>query len=254
MNYTTNYNLNKPEGTDLYNHLTVDNPNMDAIDAAMYANKLQAIGNATELVSGTVHALTRSDGDQNIFRFKSTGDFHLGDTITVDGVSVNAYTTAGQPLLEEAYVLSAEVICLLDATNLWVLVNKVPDASEIAFDNTGTTLSSNNAEGAIKELNSAANIDYNGISVAQTLNKLATSNLGSVTTLDTLNNIPANTPCIGYLQNGIHPFFGGAWCTIDTKGSSDNLIKNQTCVSAAGIAFRHFESGNWTGWTKVTFS
>ena len=134
MNYTTNYNLNKPEGTDLYNHLTVDNPNMDTIDGAMYSNKLQAIGTATELVSGTVHALTRADSDQNIFKFKATGDFHLGDTITVDGVSVNAYTTAGQQLLEEAYVLSAEVLCILDVTNLWVYVNKIPDGSEVAYD------------------------------------------------------------------------------------------------------------------------
>ena len=136
MNYTTNYNLNKPEGTDLYNHLTIDNPNMDTIDAAMHSNKLQAIGDATELVSGTVHAITRLDGDQNIFRFKATGDFHLGDTVTVDGVTVNAYTTAGQQLLEEAYVLSAEVLCMLDGTNLWVIVNKIPDASEIPYNTT----------------------------------------------------------------------------------------------------------------------
>lgn len=138
MNYTTNYNLNKPEGTDLYNHLTVDNPNMDAIDNAMHANKLQAIGNATELVSGTVHAITRSDSDQNIFRFKATGDFKAGDTITVDGVSVNAYTTDGQQLLDDAYVLSAEVLCILDGTSLWVLVNKTPDGTEIKYDSVST--------------------------------------------------------------------------------------------------------------------
>ena len=136
MNYTTNFNLNKPEGTDLYNHLTVDNPNMDIIDGAMQANKLASIGAATELVSGTVHAITRSDSNQNIFKFKATGDFHLGDSVTVDGVSVNAFTTAGQQLLEEAYVLSAEVICVLDGTNLWVLVNKIPDASEIPYNTT----------------------------------------------------------------------------------------------------------------------
>ena len=134
MNYTTNFNLNKPEGTDLYNHLTVDNPNMDTIDAAMQANKLASVGAATELVSGTVHAITRSDSDQNIFKFKATGDFKVGDTITVDGVSVNAYTTDGQQLLNDAYVLSAEVLCILDGTSLWLLVNRTPDASEVAYD------------------------------------------------------------------------------------------------------------------------
>ena len=135
MNYTTNFNLNKPEGTDLYNHLTVDNPNMDIIDGAMQANKLASVGAATELVSGTVHAITRSDSNQNIFKFKATGDFKAGDTITVDGVSVNAYTTGGQPLINDAYVLSAEVLCILDGVSLWILTNAIPVASEISYDN-----------------------------------------------------------------------------------------------------------------------
>lgn len=138
MNYTTNFNLNKPEGTDLYNHLTVDNPNMDTIDAAMQANKLASVGAATELVSGTVHAITRADSNQNIFKFKATGDFKAGDTITVDGVSVSAFTTSGQQLLDDAYVLSAEVLCILDSTSLWVLVNKIPEASEIKYDANNT--------------------------------------------------------------------------------------------------------------------
>ena len=153
MNYTTNYNLNKPEGTDLYNHLTIDNPNMDTIDAAMYANKLQAIGSATELVSGTVHAITRGSADQNIFKFKATGNFNLGDTITVDGVTVNAYTTAGQQLPEDAYVLSAEVLCILDGTSLWVLTNTTElPASNITYDNTSSGLSATDAQAAIDEI------------------------------------------------------------------------------------------------------
>ena len=151
MNYTTNFNLNKPEGTDLYNHLTVDNPNMDTIDAAMQANKLASVGTATELVSGTVHAITRTDSDQNIFKFKATGDFKAGDTITVDGVSVNAYTTDGQQLLNDAYVLSAEVLCILDGTSLWVLVNKIPDATEIDFSST-SGIASDNVSRALDEI------------------------------------------------------------------------------------------------------
>ena len=127
MNYTTNFNLNKPEGTDLYNHLTVDNPNMDTIDAAMQANKLASVGNATELVSGTVHAITRSDNNQNIFKFKATGNFTAGDTISVDGVSVNAFTLNGKPLPNNAYVLSSEVLCVLDGTSLWVQLYDVTD-------------------------------------------------------------------------------------------------------------------------------
>ena len=134
MNYTTNFNLNKPEGTDLYNHLTVDNPNMDTIDAAMQANKLASVGAATELVSGTVHAITRSDSNQNIFKFKATGNFRAGDSITVDGVTVNAFTTNGKQLADNAYVLSAEVLCILDNTSLWVMVT----ADESPFSPTVT--------------------------------------------------------------------------------------------------------------------
>ena len=156
MNYTTNYNLNKPEGTDLYNHLTIDNPNMDTIDAAMYSNKLQAIGNATELVSGTVHALTRSDNNQNIFKFKATGDFKAGDSITVDGVSVTAYTTGGQQLKNDAYVLSAEVVCILDGTSLWVLVNKDQDAADVTYDNTSSGLIATDVQDAIDEVSATA--------------------------------------------------------------------------------------------------
>lgn len=135
MNYTTNFNLAKPEGTDLYNHLTIDNPNMDTIDGAMQANKLASVGAATELVSGTVHAISRSDNNQNIFKFKATGDFKAGDTVTVDGVSVNAFTTSGEALQEDAYVLSAEVICILDGSSLWVLTNKRADNEDIAYSN-----------------------------------------------------------------------------------------------------------------------
>lgn len=157
MNYTTNYNLNKPEGTDLYNHLTVDNPNMDTIDAAMHANKLQAIGSATELVSGTVHAITRADADQNIFMFEATGNFNTGDTITVDGTTVNAYNSAGQQLPDNAYIISSVVICVLNNTSLWVYCNKMPDAAEVDYDNTVSGLVSTDVQNAIDELTDEVN-------------------------------------------------------------------------------------------------
>lgn len=171
MNYTTNFNLNKPEGTDLYNHLTIDNPNMDTIDMQMQANKLASVGDATELVSGTLHAITRADSEQNIFRFKATGNFKAGDTVTVDGVSVNAYTTAGQQLADDAYVLSAEVLCILDDTSLWVLTNKSQVASDVDFDNTGTGLISTNVEDAIKEVNQIVE-DHDTLITAGTLSGL----------------------------------------------------------------------------------
>lgn len=203
MNYTTNFNLNKPEGTDLYNHLTVDNPNMDTIDAAMQANKLASVGNATELVSGTVHAITRSDNNQNIFRFKATGDFKAGDTITVDGVSVNAYTTAGQQLANDAYVLSAQVLCILDATSLWVFVNKDQDAEDVNYDNTTSSLTATDVQNAIDEVvvNLRNSIVYNDVTVTTGTTLHSQMYFGDTHLAYPLENLMSATPFTGNPQN-----------------------------------------------------
>lgn len=121
MQYTTHYNLNLPEGTDIVNPLIQDNPNYSAIDTALYDNKLRVIGTATELASGTVHALTRADQDIPVFRYVATSDFNAGDTFTVDGTPVTATATNGQALPDKAYVINSTVVCVLDGTKLNIL-------------------------------------------------------------------------------------------------------------------------------------
>lgn len=118
MQYTTHYNLNLPEGPDIVNPLVQDNPNYTAIDTALYNNKLRVIGSASEVKSGTVHAITRSDTDINVFKFVSTSDYVTGDTFTVDGVTVTARVADGSTIPNGAFKINSTVLAVLDGTIL----------------------------------------------------------------------------------------------------------------------------------------
>lgn len=120
MQTTSNYGLKVYEGADLFNPLTVENTNTESLDLILKAISDQAIGTATELTTGTVHALTRSDSDQALFRFTATSNFAAGDTFTVDTVQVTALTINGQALPDGAYLAGAEVLCALVGTRLTV--------------------------------------------------------------------------------------------------------------------------------------
>lgn len=117
---TTYFNLKKPTGDDLYNHLTIDNPNMDAIDMAMHNNQQAAICTATHSRVGKVHTLTRQGGKSPMFRFVATAAFAEGDTFTVDGQSVTATLPDGSGLSAGAFVINANVLCCLVGTQLTV--------------------------------------------------------------------------------------------------------------------------------------
>lgn len=118
MQYTPHYNLNLPEGSDIVNPLVQDNPNYSAIDAALYANKLRVIGDATVTKTGTTHTITRSDTDIPVFKFIATGDYDIGDTFTVDGVSVTPRVSDGSTPKNKAFVINSTVFCILDGTIL----------------------------------------------------------------------------------------------------------------------------------------
>ena len=117
---TTHFNLKKPTGDDLYNHLTIDNPNMDAIDKAMYDNQQAAICTATHSKVGTVHTLTRQGGKSPMFRFVATAAFAEGDTFTVDGQAVTATLPDGSGLSAGAFVINSNVLACLVGTQMTV--------------------------------------------------------------------------------------------------------------------------------------
>ena len=110
METTTNYNLKKYQSGDLFNPLTVNNPNLDDIDTDMKAISDRAIGRATELVSQGVHAITLLDKDCKTFKFVATGNYSAGETFTVNGIQCNAYTPSGSALTSNAFVTGSVVI------------------------------------------------------------------------------------------------------------------------------------------------
>ena len=118
MQNTENFDLKIYEGEDLFNPLVVENANAQAIDTQMKKNENHTVGDATELVSGTVHALTRLTPDTPMLRFTATSRFTAGDTFTVDGVQVSALTVSGEQLPDGAYIIGSEVLAYLKGTLL----------------------------------------------------------------------------------------------------------------------------------------
>lgn len=133
MNQTTNYNLKLYEGTDLFNPLTVENVNVNDLDGIVKGVSDAAVGTATELLTGTVHALTRNDPDRNVITFTATSNFTAGETFTVDGVQVTALTPDGQTLATGCYIIGSEVLAILKATLLTVYVgaSKAKDSDKL---------------------------------------------------------------------------------------------------------------------------
>ena len=124
MQNTENFNLKVYEGEDLFNPLTVENVNVQTIDTQMKKNENHAVGDATELVSGTVHAITRLTPDAPMLRFTATSRFTSGDTFTVDGVQVSALTVSGEQLPDGAYIIGSEVLAYLKGTLLTVFTSQ----------------------------------------------------------------------------------------------------------------------------------
>lgn len=140
MTTTTHYGFNIVEGTDLVNPLTQLNPNFTSLDTDLYNVSVNAVGTATEVVSGGVHALTRADATRPAFRFTATGDFQTNDTFSVDGVSVTAKTVSGASIPAGAYVTGSDVLGVLNGTDLTLYVSDVKTytASDIAITGGGS--------------------------------------------------------------------------------------------------------------------
>ena len=138
MTTTTYYNLNIVEGTDIVNPLIVDNPNYEKIDEAMHDNAVAGVTLATEIANATVHAITRENSDCAVIRFIATSNWKAGDSVTVDGVPVTALLPSGETLPDGAYVINANVLCILTGTNLTIYAErkKAENANEITFNDT----------------------------------------------------------------------------------------------------------------------
>lgn len=138
MTNTTYYDLNIVEGGDIVNPLIVDNPNYEIIDKTMHDNAVSGVTLATEIANATVHAITRENSECAVIRFIATSEWKAGDTVTVDGVPVTALLPSGETLPDGAYVINANVLCILTGTLLTVFAErkKTDNANEIKYNDT----------------------------------------------------------------------------------------------------------------------
>lgn len=138
MRNSTYYDLKLVEGTDIVNPLTTEVPNLIKIDEAMHENAIAGVTLATELTNGTVHALLRENTDCAVIRFIATSEWKAGDSVTVDGLPVTALLPSGETLPDGAYVINANVLCILTGTNLTVFAErkKVDNANELRYGET----------------------------------------------------------------------------------------------------------------------
>lgn len=134
METTTNYGLKKYQVGDLFNPLTVNNPNFDDIDTDMKAISERAVGRATELVSQGIHAITVLDTDCKTIKWVATANFTAGETFTVNGIQCNAYLPSGEALGTNAYVSGAQVIASLNDDNSAMTVYVPQGSVAVASD------------------------------------------------------------------------------------------------------------------------
>lgn len=153
---TPNYNLTVCTGSDLVNPLTQIFPNFTSLDTILRNIANTGITTATEVKTGTVHALTRSDTAVPMIRFQAVSRFDSGDTFTVDGVTVTATLPDGETLPDGGYIIGSMVLCELRDTQLTVYTSDSIANVNAAF-NIGNTDISGIGDGSIKGAISALN-------------------------------------------------------------------------------------------------
>ena len=174
MQSTTNYSMNLVEGTDIVNIPVQLNPNFQTIDGAMFDNKQASVGTATEVVTGTSHAIVRSNPDSDVFRFTATGAWTSGDTMSVDGNAVTVHLSDGTVPPTGAYIIGAEVLAVINSSLVTLMIGMTPPAQgvtsfnsrtgavvptagdyvagDIDYDNTGSGLTATDVQSAIDEV------------------------------------------------------------------------------------------------------
>ena len=156
MTTTTNYGYTVVVGSDTPVNIQNDiAPNFTAIDTDLKAVSDSSITQATHTVVGTVHNLVRADADRNVLYFVATGDMALGDTFTVDGVTVTARLVNGENLATGSFKINNNVLGILVGTvlNLYVPGASIT-ATDTTYDNSGSGLTATNVQDAIDELKS----------------------------------------------------------------------------------------------------
>lgn len=259
---TTNFGLKKYEGTDLFNPLTYENANSDDIDAAMYYNKQRVCVEATELTTGTVHALTKSDNDSPIFSFSATSVYHAGDTFTLNGAPVTALLTSGETLPEGAYVIGSRVLGIISGGGSLITfyVMKTTDLSPITAIIGNTDISGigdgtltgavSSIDGDVSSLSTgltSLNTDVHGVKTAQSV---AAEDLYQFTTPGTYGV---------YLTTSVSPLTAGDLCSLEVfavkYNNNTGYVQrlNRIYPMATKIFQRNYYGigGGWSSWREI---
>lgn len=130
-NYSPNFNLPLALGTDLYNHLTIDNAAYNIIDNQMFKNQNAAFSIAEHTKSGNQHTLTESITTCPVFRFTATADFASGDSFVVNGSVVSARLPNGASIPNRGFVINSNVIALLNGGVLTLFLPGEPSKQSI---------------------------------------------------------------------------------------------------------------------------
>lgn len=182
MTYTTNYNLNIVEGTDIVNPLTQLNPNFTSLDSIVKGVSDASVDHATCIKTGTVHAVTRTNTDANVFRFTATGNWNTGDTMTVDGTLVSVFVADGTAPAQGCFVINTEVLAAIQGTRVTLYVTSA-DAANVAFDDSNVLFTANNVQTAIEEAATADGTEYSaGVSVKTKIDSLIQTVTEQITT------------------------------------------------------------------------
>lgn len=119
---TPNYGFDIPDGNQVVNPLVQTFPNWSDLDTLLRSVEDKTITTATELKTGSVHALNRADTDADCFRFVATSNFTAGETFLLDGEQVTALTVSGEQLSTGAYVIGSNVLVMVHDTLLSFIV------------------------------------------------------------------------------------------------------------------------------------
>lgn len=237
MRPTNNFDLSLYEGSDKFNPLIVENDNMEKIDEQMAKNFVGSIGMATELKSGTVHALTRVD-DTPVFRFVATANYVAGDTFTVDGLQVSGLLADGRTLSDGAYVINSNVLCCLTGTVLTFYVTA--GTVEMADDSAKLGGELPAYYGTASDVAQAMSIAQASSVLANQLNdkltSLPTGTLAIGSTTLTINDLSINENGLidiyvskyGLAPKTVNVFTGGITMTFDAQ--SDAISVKVRCL------------------------
>ena len=232
MTTTTYYDLNIVEGTDIVNPLTVDNPNYNKIDEVMHKNAVTGVTLATEIANATVHAITRENSECSVIRFIATSNWKAGDTITVDSVPVTALLPSGETLPDGAYVINANVLCILTGTNLTVYAErkKTDRAIDIAYNGTNVGIELDKINRDLTPTDISADFTLRNINSFKAI-KLGRMIIFSFACLDAQNNFGISTVKHKAIMDSDYLYLNySAWANKDYQCTVQGLVKTDGTI------------------------